>query len=78
MIRANVSLQISRGIFVHGEIIQIRAFHESNYTVMKLPCNENNKAKKSNKKQFSLYKLSNTTNGMDPFDNFYTDHPFID
>jgi len=30
------------------------------------------------KKQFSLYKLSSTINGMNAFDNFYTDHPFVD
>jgi len=31
-----------------------------------------------NKKQFSLKKLSSTTNGMDARDNFYTDQSFVD
>ena len=49
MIRANVSLQISGSIFVHGEIIQMHTIHESNYAVIKLPSNENSKEKKINK-----------------------------
>jgi len=31
-----------------------------------------------NKKQFSLQKLSSTTNGMNALDNFYTDQSFVD
>jgi len=31
-----------------------------------------------NKKQFSLWKLSSTTNGMDALDKFYTDQLFVD
>jgi len=46
MIRVNVQLQISRGIFVYGEIIQMHTTHESKYTVIKLPRNGNTKAKK--------------------------------
>jgi len=44
MIRANVSSQISRSIFVYGEIIQMHTFSETNCTVIKLPRNGNNKA----------------------------------
>ena len=40
-------LQISRAIFAYGEIIQMHTFHESNYTVIKLPRNGNRKAKKN-------------------------------
>jgi len=69
MIRVNVPLQISRGIFIYGEIIQMHTVHESNYTVIRLPRNGNCKAKKI---------LSSTTNGMDPLDDFYTDHPFVE
>ena len=36
-IRANVPLQILRGIFVHGEIIQMHTIHVSNHTVIKQP-----------------------------------------
>jgi len=32
MIRVNISLQISRDIFVYGEIIQMHKIHENNYT----------------------------------------------
>jgi len=39
MICVNISLQISRRIFVYGEIIQMHTFHESNSTVIKLPRN---------------------------------------
>jgi len=46
MIHVNVQLQTSRSIFVYSEIIQIHTIHESNYTVIKLPCNGNSKAKK--------------------------------
>jgi len=45
MIRVNVSLQISRCIFVNGEILQMHTIQESNYTVIKLLCNRNSKAK---------------------------------
>jgi len=45
MIRVNVSLQISRCIFVNGEILQMHTAHESNYTVIKLPRIGNSKAK---------------------------------
>jgi len=30
------------------------------------------------KKQFNLWKLSRTTDGMDALDNFYIDHPIVD
>jgi len=45
-------------------------FHESNYTVIKLPRNRSSKAKK-------VDELSKT-NGMDALDIFYKDHPFVD
>jgi len=45
MIRVNVSLQISRCIFLDGEILQMHTIHESDYTVIKLPRNGNSKAK---------------------------------
>jgi len=48
MIRVNVSLQISRSIFVYGEVIQMHTIHESNYTATKLPRKRNRKAKKIN------------------------------
>jgi len=35
MLGVNVSLQISRGIFVYGEIIQMHTIRESNYTGIK-------------------------------------------
>jgi len=38
----------------YGESIQMHTIHESNYTVINLPLNGNNKAKKNNKTQFSL------------------------
>jgi len=34
--------------------MQMHTIHESNYTVKKLPCIGNSKAKKINKKQLSL------------------------
>jgi len=43
----NVPLQISRGIFVYGEIMQTHTIDVSNETVIKLPRNGNNKAKKN-------------------------------
>jgi len=52
----HVSSQITRGVFVYGEI----AMHTSDEcinTVLKLRRNENNMVEKINKKQFSLYKL---------------------
>jgi len=45
MMRVNVSLQISRCIFLNGEILQMHTIHESNYTVIKLPRKGNSKAK---------------------------------
>jgi len=45
MMHVNVSLQISRCIFVYGEILQMRTTHECNYTVIELPRNGNSKAK---------------------------------
>jgi len=41
----NVSLQISRFIFVNGEILQMHTIHESNYTLIKLPRDGNSKEK---------------------------------
>jgi len=49
MIRVSVQLQIPRGIFVYGEIIQMPTIYESTYTVVKLPRNGNIKAKKTTK-----------------------------
>jgi len=49
MIHVNVPLQISRGIFVCGEIIKMHTIHRSNYIVMKLPRNGKSKLKKINK-----------------------------
>jgi len=54
MIRVNVSSQISRGIFVCGEIIQMHTIQESNYTVIKLPRNGNSTAKKINKNRIQF------------------------
>jgi len=45
---------------------------------IKPPHNENSKANKINKNQYSLQKLSSTTKEMDALDYFYTDHPFLD
>jgi len=56
MIRVNVPLQISRGIFVCGEIIKMHTIHESNCRVIKLPRNGNNKEKKINKKSNPAYR----------------------
>jgi len=39
MMHVNVPLQISRGIFVCGEIIQMHTINKSDYTVIKLPHN---------------------------------------
>jgi len=55
IMRVNVSLQISRGTFVHGEIIEMHTIRESNYTVIKQPCNGNSKAKQVNKNS-SVYR----------------------
>jgi len=57
MIRVNVPLQISRGSFVCGEIIQVCTIYERNYTVIKQSHNENRKAKIINTRQFSLRDL---------------------
>jgi len=54
MIYVKVPSQISRGIFVYGEIIQMHTIRKRNYTVVKQPRNGNSKAKKITKKQFSL------------------------
>jgi len=43
MIRVNVPLQITRGIFVCGETIQMHMIPESNHTVIKEPRNGNSK-----------------------------------
>jgi len=50
----------------------MHTIHEGNYTVVKLPRNENSKAKKINKKKknFSLWKLSNTTIVIDALNDF--------
>jgi len=45
MKRINVPLQISRGIFVYGEIIQMHTIHETNYRVIKHSRNGNRKRK---------------------------------
>jgi len=45
MIRVNVSLQISRCVFVNGEILQMHTIRKSNYIVIKLPRNGSSKAK---------------------------------
>jgi len=54
--------------------------HESNHTLIKLPHNENSRPRrKNNKKQFSLYKLSNATNGWMPLVIFtQIFYPYID
>ena len=54
MIRMNIPLQISTGIFVYGKIIEMHTILESNYTVIKLQSNGNSKVKNINKKQFNL------------------------
>jgi len=46
MIHVNIPLQISRGIFVCGDIMQMHTIHESNYAVIKLSRNENSQVKK--------------------------------
>jgi len=48
--RVNAPLQIWRGIFVRGEIIQKHTIHESNCTVIKQPRNGYSKTKKINRK----------------------------
>jgi len=66
------------GIFVRGEIIQMHTILDSNCTIIKLPRNGILRRKKINKVQFSLWKLSSATEGKEPLDDFYTDHPFVD
>jgi len=78
MIHVNFPLKISNGIFVCSEIIKIHTIHECNYTVIKLSRNGNSTAKKINKKQFSSWKLSNTSHGMEALDDLHADHPFLD
>jgi len=56
-IRVNVSSQISRGNFFCGEIIQVHTIHESSYTVIKLPRNDNSKAKKINKNTIQFIEI---------------------
>jgi len=48
----------------------MHTFHESNFINKNYHVIEAVRQKKFTKKQFSLYKLSNTTNGMDAVDNF--------
>jgi len=55
MIRVNVQLQISRGYFVFGEIIQMHTIHESNYTVINQPRNGSGKVEIINKSN-SVYR----------------------
>jgi len=55
MMRENVPLQSSRGIFVYGEIMQMHTILDSNGTEAKLPRNGNFKAKKLTKCN-SVYK----------------------
>jgi len=50
-VNVNVPLQISRGIFVHDEIIYMHIIRDGNYTVMKQPRNGRSRAKQINKKQ---------------------------
>jgi len=45
MICVNISLQISKYIFVNGEIIQMHRILATNNTFIKLPRNGNSKAK---------------------------------
>jgi len=47
MIRGNVPLPISRGIFVCGEMIQMYTTRKRNYTVIKQRHNGDSKAKKT-------------------------------
>jgi len=57
MICVNVSLQISRGTFANGEVLQMHTIQDSNHTEIKLPRNGNSKAKIISKKQFSLLEV---------------------
>jgi len=50
MLRVNVPLTISNGIFVYGEIIKMHTIHDGYYTVVKLPRNGNSEAKKINRR----------------------------
>jgi len=68
MIRLNAPLQISRGIFAYGEIIQMYTMRERNYTVIKQPRNL----------MGAVRRKSITTNGMDAHDGFYAVLPFVD
>jgi len=47
MIRVNRPLEISSGIFVYDEIIQMHTIHENNHTVIKELSNGNSKANKN-------------------------------
>jgi len=54
--------------------------NESNYRVIKLPCNVNSKAKNVSKRktiQFIVIK-HNYCNGMNALVDYYRDHPFVD
>jgi len=78
MIRVNVPLQSSRGIFVCGEIVQMHTILESNRTVIKVPRNGNFKKIKIYRMQFTLQKLSSATNGMEEaLDDFHADRSFV-
>ena len=58
MIRDNVPLQISRGIFIYGEIIKMHTIYEGNYTVIKLlPIGKCKWKKRINKHQAPLMRL---------------------
>jgi len=58
MILLNVSIQISRGIFVYGEITQMLTFNENNRMVIKLPSNGNSKAKNNNEKTIQFIEVT--------------------
>jgi len=46
MILVSVPLEISSGIFVYDEIIEMHTIHENNHKIIKEPRNGNSKAKK--------------------------------
>jgi len=57
MVRVKVQLQISRGIFVYGEIVQMHAIRESGYTVIKQPRNGNSKEKKNQQREIQFIEV---------------------
>jgi len=59
MIHVNVPLQISKGIFVYGEVIKMYTIREGNYTVIKLSRNWNSKSKKINKRTIQFVEVIN-------------------